>query len=155
MWRVVRTGRDVLDGSRGSGRWNTTEMSVLYGAEKRDGAIAEIAFHLGRGQSVFPSRMKHDVFELTVATRQTLFLADMEQLQRLGVDQRRYRELLYDRTREIAAAAAFLGFDGLIIPSARWDCRNIVLFLDAIELEDIRTVSVEPVDWKAWRQNNA
>ena len=155
MWRVVRTGRDVLDGSRGSGRWNTTEMSVLYGAEKRDGAIAEIAFQLSRGQSVFPSRMKHDVFELTVATRQTLFLADMEQLQRLGVDQRRYRELLYDRTREIAAAAAFLGFDGLIIPSARWDCRNIVLFLDAIELEDIRTVSVEPVDWKAWRQNNA
>jgi hypothetical protein len=154
MWRVVRTGRDVLDGSRGSGRWNTSEMSVLYGAAHRDGAIAEINFHLSRGQSVFPSRMRHDLFELAVQARQTLVLADMEQLRRLGVEDSRYRELLYTRTQEIGAAAAFLGFDGLIAPSARWNCKNIVLFLEAINLEDVRTVSVQPVDWKAWRQSN-
>ena len=155
MWRVVKTGRDVLNGSRGTGRWNTAEMSVLYGAAEREGALAEIHFHLSRGQSVFPSRMRHDVFELAVKTSQTLVLADMGQLERLGIDQSRYRELLYNRTQEIGAAAAFLGFDGLMVPSARWECRNIVLFLDAIDLEDVRTVSVEPVDWKAWRQTNA
>lgn len=155
MWRVVRAGRDVLDGSRGSGRWNTSEMSVLYGAAERDGAIAEIHFHLSRGQSVFPSRMRHDLFELTVKTQQTLVLADMDQLRRLGVDDSRYRDLLYTRTQEIGAAAAFLGFDGLIAPSARWDCRNIIVFLDAINLEEIRTMSVQPVDWKGWRQSNS
>jgi hypothetical protein len=63
--------------------------------------------------------------------------------------------LLYDRTQEIAAAASFLGFDGLIAPSARWECQNIVLFLDAIGLEGIRTISSAPVDWKAWRQGNS
>ena len=155
MWRVVRTGRDVLDGSRGSGRWNTSEMSVLYGAADRDGAIAEINFHLSRGQSVFPSRMRHDLFELAVIAHQTLVLADMEQLKRLGVDDGRYRELLYSRTQEIGAAAAFLGFDGLIVPSARWNCQNIVLFLDAIHIEEVRTVSVQPVDWKIWRRSNS
>ena len=123
MWRVVRQGRDVLDGSRGSGRWNTADMSVLYGAAERDGALAEINFHLSRGQSVFPSRMRHDVFELAVKARQTLVLADMAQLKALGVEDSRYREMLYDRTQEIGAAAAFLGFDGLIVPSARWACR--------------------------------
>lgn len=152
MWRVVKTGRDVLDGSRGSGRWNTSEMSVLYGAAERDGAIAEIHFHLSRGQSVFPSRMRHDVFELTVEVQRALVLADMVQLRRLGVDDSRYRELLYKRTQEIGAAAAFLGFDGLIVPSARWDCKNIVLFLNAINLDDIKCVSTNPVDWQAWRQ---
>lgn len=155
MWRVVRKGRDILDGSRGSGRWNTSEMSVLYGAADPDGAVAEIHFHLNRGQSVFPSRMRHDLFELTVRARQTLVLADMEQLRRLGVEDGRYRELLYARTQEIAAAAVFLGFDGLIAPSARWDCKNIVLFLDAIDLEEIATHSVQPIDWKAWRQANS
>jgi RES domain-containing protein len=154
MWRVVRKGRDVLDGSRGSGRWNTSEMSVLYGAAISDGAIAEIHFHLSLGESVFPSRIRHDLFELTVRARQTLILADMDQLRRLGVEDSRYRELLYTRTQEIAAAAAFLGFDGLVVPSARWDCQNIILFLDAIDPEDIRTNSVQPVDWKAWRQAN-
>lgn len=155
MWRVVRTGREVLDGSRGSGRWNTADMSVLYGAAERDGAIAEIHFHLSRGQSVFPSRMRHDVFELSIVARQTLVLADMGQLARLGVEESRYRELLYTRTQEIGAAAAFLGFDGLIVPSARWNCSNIILFLDAINLEDLKTTSVEPVDWAAWRKSNA
>lgn len=155
MWRVVRKGREVLDGSRGSGRWNTREMSVLYGAADRDGAIAEINFHLSRGQSVFPSRMRHDSFELAVKAQQTLVLADMEQLRRLGVDDARYRELLYTRTQEIGAAAAFLGFDGLIVPSARWDCTNIILFLDAINVDDVRTVSVQPVDWKAWRRSHS
>ena len=154
MWRVVRTGRDALDGSRGSGRWNTAEMSVLYGAADADGAISEIHFHLSRGQSVFPSRMTHDLFELTIKASQTLVLADMEQLRRLGIEDSRYRELLYGRTQEIAAAAAFLGFDGLIAPSARWDCQNIVLFLDVIDLEEVRPVSVQPVDWKKWRSKN-
>jgi RES domain-containing protein len=155
MWRVVHQGRKLLDGSRGSGRWNTSEMSVLYGASIPDGAIAEIHFHLSRGQSVFPSRIRHDLFELTVRARQTLVLADMDQLRQLGVEDSRYRELLYTRTQEIAAAAAFLGFDGLIAPSARGDCQNIVLFLDVIDLEEIRTVSAQPVDWKAWRQANS
>jgi hypothetical protein len=155
MWCVVRTGREVFDGSRGSGRWNTSDMSVLYGAAHQDGALAEIHFHLSRGQSVFPSRMRHDLFELSVQTSQTLHLADMEQLRHLGVDDDRYRELLYDRTQEIGAAASFLGFDGIIAPSARWDCQNIVLFLDAIDLEKVRINSVAPVDWNAWRRRNA
>jgi len=155
MWRVVRTGRDVRDGSRGSGRWNSSDMSVLYGSADRDGAIAEINFHLSRGQSVFPSRMRHELFELAVKAGQTLVLADMEQLRRLGVDDSRYRDLLYARTQEIGAAAAFLGFDGLIAPSARWNCQNIILFLDTINLEEVRTISVQPIDWKAWRQANS
>ena len=129
-------------------------MSVLYGAAERDGALAEINFHISRGQSVFPSRMRHDLFELEVSAHQTLVLADLKQLKRLGVDDSRYRELLYTRTQEIGAAAAFLGFNGLVVPSARWNCQNIILFLDAINLEDVRTISAEPVDWKAWRQSN-
>ena len=98
--------------------------------------------------------MRHDLFELTVRTQRTLVLADMEQLRHLGVEDSRYRELLYDRTQEIAAAAAFLGFDGLTAPSARWDCQNIVLFLDAVTPEEIRTVSNAQIDWQAWRKAN-
>ncbi|MBX9730195.1 MAG: RES family NAD+ phosphorylase [Sphingomonas sp.] len=145
----------MLDGSRGSGRWNTANMSVLYGAASRDGAIAEMNFHLSRGQSVFPSRMRHDVFKLTIGAHRTLVLADMEQLRQLGVDDARYHELLYNRTQEIGAAASFLGFDGMIVPSARWDCQNIVLFLDSLNLEEIQIVSSEQIDWKLWRKENS
>src|SRR3546814_15879991 len=65
--------------------------------------------------------MRHDVFELTIKMQKALILADEGQLKRLGVDDSRYRELLYTRTQAIGAAAAFLGFDGFIVPSARRD----------------------------------
>ena len=100
VWRVVRTGRDILDGSRGSGRWNTSDMTVLYCAADPDGAIADMNFHLSMGQSVFPSRMRHDLCELAIKAHRTLVLADMAQLKQLGIEESRYRELLYDRDRK-------------------------------------------------------
>lgn len=154
MWRVVRVGRSALDGSRGAGRWNPAELTVLYGAHEANGAIAEMHYHLNRGQSVFPSKMQHDLYELRVATKQTLILADMDQLKTFGVDQSRYSEMLYDRTQEIAAAASFMGFDGIIAPSARWECQNIILFLDTFDLDDIEEVSSSRIDWKDWRTRN-
>ncbi len=154
MWRAVREGRSVLDGSRGSGRWNPSHLSVLYGAKEADGAIAEIHFHLSRGQSVFPSRMRHFLHELSILTDRTLVVADIGQLIALGVDQARYNEMLYSRTQEIADAAAFLGFDGIIAPSARWSCDNIVLFLDLFNLENIEVLGQSAIDWKIWRENN-
>src|SRR6056297_895663 len=72
MWRVVRNGRSVIDGSRGAGRWNPSDQSVLYGTDTADGAIAEINFHLTRGQPIFPSRMAHSLYELSVTTQRTL-----------------------------------------------------------------------------------
>lgn len=155
MWRVVRTGRPVLDGSRGSGRWNPASLSVLYGSQEADGAVAEVHFHLSRGQSVFPSRMRHDLHELKIRTAETLVLADMDALGRLGVVPARYGEILYDRTQEIADAACFMGFDGIIAPSARWACRNIVLFLDKFDPGGVEEVGATPIDWSAWRMKHA
>jgi RES domain-containing protein len=155
MWRVVRDGRSVLDGSRGSGRWNPASLSVLYGAQEADGAVAEMHFHLNRGQSVFPSRMRHILYELRIRMSGSLVLADMDALARLGVVPSRYGEILYDRTQQIAAAADFMGYDGIIAPSARWACQNIVLFIDKSALDDIEEVGSSRIDWKSWRTKHA
>lgn len=151
-WRVVRKGLPVLDGSRGSGRWNPLHLSVLYTSKEADGARAEIYFHLSLGQSVFPSRMKHLLHELALKTDRTLFLADMSKLKELGVEESRYADLLNSRTQEIADAAAFLGFHGIIAPSARYNGENIMLFLGSFNLENIEIISEEAVDWAEWRQ---
>lgn len=158
MWRVVRAvdDRSPLDGSRGAGRWNPASLSVLYGAMEADGAIAEIHHHVSLGEPVFPSRIRHNLFELRVDISETLAFADLDALAALGVEKGRYREMLYSRTQEIAAAAAFMGFHGIVAPSARWQCQNIVLFLDQLgDLDEaVEEVSSTPVDWKAWRSRN-
>ncbi|MBW7835861.1 MAG: RES family NAD+ phosphorylase [Sphingomonadales bacterium] len=150
-WRVVREGRSVIDGSRGAGRWNPSHLSVLYTAKEADGAIAEIFFHLNRGQSIFPSRMRHVLYELNIKTKNTLHLPDMKKLASLGVKEEHYQELLYIRTQEIAEAADFLGFDGIIAPSARYQCDNLILFLDQFNVEDIEVISEKSIDWSVWR----
>lgn len=98
--------------------------------------------------------MRHVLHELQIHTGNTLVLADLTQLATLGVDEARYREMLYGRTQEIADAAAFLGYDGIIAPSARWPCDNIVLFLGSFSLENVELVEKTPIDWKAWRDKN-
>jgi len=56
-------------------------------------------------------------------------------------------------TQAITAAAHFLAFDGLLVPSARFPCTNLVLFLDrVIEHGRLDVRQSEPVDWAAWRK---
>ena len=129
VWRVARDGRDPLLGAPSSSRWCDGTFDVLYTSLERDGAIAEIHALLSV-QPVFPSRVRFLAHRVTVKARQTLRFADLATLGRLGIDVGRYRDREYSRTQAVADAAYFLGFDGLIAPSARWDCLNAVLFTD-------------------------
>ncbi len=151
LWRVVRNGRSPLEGSRGAGRWNSRDMSVLYSAEMADGALAEVHYHISLGQSVFPSRLRHSLFELKLTARSLLVFDSLTDLAGLGVEKARYPEMLYEKTEEIASAAAFLGFEGLIAPSARWHCRNLIVFLDNFDEENLQVLSESPVDWADWK----
>lgn len=153
VWRLVRAGRDPALGSPSRSRWCNATFDVLYTSFERDGAIAEIHALLSL-QPVFPSRDRWFAHKLKVVAAQTLRLADLKTLAKLGVDAARYKEREYDRTQEIADAAFFLGFDGLIAPSARWTCLNFVLFTDRIPPDQIQVVETPdaPFSWEEWRK---
>jgi hypothetical protein len=131
-WRVVRDGRDPVQCSAAGGRWDDRTFDVLYTSTKADGAIAEMYFHLARGQPVFPSQVRYRLFELNVTLASCLRPDSMDALSSIGLvtatfGQMSYseREQEYPRTQEIAEAAYFVGRDGLIVPSARAGCPNI------------------------------
>ena len=72
------------------------------------------------------------------------------------MDAERYSALDYSRTQAIGDAAHFLGFDGLIVPSARCESLNLILFMDRIDLdEELAVTAPEPVDWQAWRNKSS
>ena len=153
VWRVVRTEQDPLLCRPSIGRWDLGYVDVLYTSLKADGAVSEMYFHLTR-QPVFPSAVAFILNEIEVTTRSTLKFADIRDLEPLGVDREKYRGLLYERTQEIGDAAAFLGFDGLIAPSARWDCLNLTIFCDALNPEDLVLRHSIGIDWKAWQKRH-
>jgi len=153
VWRVTTEGRDPLQGSPSLSRWCNGTFDVLYSSCARDGAVAEI-FDLWNAQPVFPSKIRSLVHRVRVNVQKLLHLRDNAALAGLGVDPTRYKERCYEKTQAIADAAYFLGFDGLIAPSARWECMNVVLFTDHIPPGDIELAETEPkpVDWEAWRR---
>lgn len=162
VWRVVREGKSPVVCSRAGGRWDDGTFDVLYTSQERDGAIAEMYFHLGRGQPVFPSRIRFGVHELDVSLSRALKLADLAALAAMGLNTARYGQLSYDRVSEeyprsqdIAEAAHFLEFDGLIVPSARRECLNVVLFCDRVPPEAMEAVTDHGlIDWTAWIRRN-
>jgi hypothetical protein len=76
-------------------------------------------------------------------------------LSTLGVDVGRYASFDYSVTQAIAAAAFFLDFDGLIVPSARSTELNLVVFTEKLDAgERLKVEASEQVDWSAWRSEH-
>ncbi len=152
-WRVTVKGRDALRPSIAGGRWSPPgEFEVLYTSLTRAGALAEIGYRLSL-EPVWPSRLEHEVHRIAARTKNTLRFADIGSLSELGVDARRYASFDYAVTQAIAAAAFFLDFDGLIVPSARsQQALNLVVFTEKLDVsEGLNVEASEPVDWSAWR----
>lgn len=154
VFRATRRGLNPLAASVAGGRWMVPdEAPTLYTSCERDGALAEISHHWSV-LTPFPSKPVV-LHTLELRTVKTLKLGRAE-LVALGVDWGSYGHIPSAITQRIGAAVAFLELDGLIAPSARWDCENIMLFLNNHDVvETILTVKAsEEVDWQAWKREH-
>lgn len=153
VWRVVRKGRDALRGSSANGRWSPGgEFDVLYTSFQKEGALAEVGYRLSL-EPVWPSRIEHVVHKIEAQTERTLRFKDLGSLALLGVDVNRFDSLDYAACQAIAAAANFLEFDSIVVPSARFPTFNLVIFLERIFPNgQLQVVETEDVDWSAWLQ---
>lgn len=150
-WRTTWATRDPLTGSTAGGRWHPeNSFEALYTSTETDGSLAEVYFHLSRAPVFSSAHVR--LHRLRAETRRTLRL-DVERLGRLGVEAATYSAMEYARTREIGAAAHFLEFDSLLVPSPRWPCLNLVLFLDRLEPDSLAVEEVLEVNWPGWEQH--
>jgi RES domain-containing protein len=162
VWRVVRDGLDPRQCSASGGRWDDGTFDVLYTSQARDGAIAEMYFHLKRGQPVFPRKARFRLHELRLSAEPALDVSDPDTLAGLGVDMSRYGQLSYEgrvseypRTQAIGEVAHMLDYAALLAPNARWDGTNVVAFCDRIAPEQLEVVSDHGlIDWSAWYAEN-
>ena len=158
VFRATRTSADPVAASISGGRWapppdGNAGHSVLYTSLERDGAIAEVASFMAQLNPI-PGPRQMKVTRLAVSTSRTLRFVRTD-LAALGVDLARYGERDYGRTQEIGGALVFLGFDGLIAPSARWPCDNLMIFGDNHALaETLEPIGSERVEWQEWAQTH-
>ena len=159
VYRVVRDGRDPIQCSAVGGRWDDRSFDVLYTSTRADGALAEMYFHLSRGQPVIPSQVRYRLFELRANLSACARIESHDELVALGLKAGTFgqlsyteREQEYPRTQEIAEAAHFHGRDGLWVPSARSEHPNVVVFCDTAG-PDAREAVLDRgiIEWEGWR----
>jgi RES domain-containing protein len=164
VWRVTRDGRDPTQAAptgRG-GRWDDGTFEALYTSMEPETCLREVYYHLSQS-TPFPSRARYRLNGLAIVLQRALRLLEMKKLAAMGVPMNLYnarsfekieREV-YPKAQDIRAAAHFLEFDGLLVPSARHEGTNVVLFLDRIgpaSLPRLESSEPEPVDWAALKQ---
>jgi hypothetical protein len=150
VWRVTRKGREPLRGSGANGRWSASgEFEALYTSLEFDGALAEIGYRLSL-EPIWPSRIEHEIHAIQVEAERILRFPNVASLGLFGVDVARYRTFEYEATQAIAAAAYFLELDGLIVPNARFDCLNLIVFVERAPPPTL--IETRSVDWEDWRK---
>lgn len=159
-WRVVRHGQDPIQCGAFGGRWDDRTFDVLYTSLKADGALGEMYFHLSRGQPVIPSLVRYRLFELKITLTDCARIESLDVLESVGYKVALFGQLAYEerhqeypRTQEIAEAAHFHGRDGLLVPSARSEHPNLVVFCDPAGPAAIEIVRDHgEINWEAWRR---
>ena len=80
---------------------------------------------------------------------------DADQLKALGMEDPLALRPRNNVGKSIGEAAFMLDYDGLLVPSARWDCCKLVVFLDNTPFdisERLSFVQAIDVNWPAWRE---
>jgi len=160
VFRATGVSADPLAFSVNGGRWGPpardgADVPVLYTSLARDGALAEVVSYLTL-LTPLPLSRPLKLSRLRVSTSNTLRLARVG-LEELEVDMTRYGVRDYALTQSIGAALAFLGLDGLIAPSARWPCDNLMIYQTNYRflIERLEVIGEEQIDWGAWARANS
>jgi len=165
VFRATRLGGAPEAFSTSGGRWSPPDsyqtVPVLYTSLSRDGAISEVASYLSL---LKPRPTKPIAIHSLEITAASVVKLTMDDLVDLGVDVSAFSDRPYVwpakgkvlRTQEIGAVLNFLEHDGLLVPSARWDCDNLIVFGDNHKLgESLTVLKAEEVDWVNWTERNA
>jgi RES domain-containing protein len=150
VFRATRFHLDPTEFTTTGGRWARPGATpVLYTSLEREGALAEVCFHWSLLNPLPTKAAK--VHKLSVSANRCLRLLKGE-LRTLGVSVDDLGRLPYAGTQEIGSAVAFLEHDGLIVPSARWGCDNLILFQEHHSLQECKLdlEHTEEVDWQEW-----
>ena len=154
VFRATGQNADPKAFSSNGGRWAPPDgaeggCSILYTSTERNGALAEVASYLSLLTPVPTKPLV--VHTLDVAPENALELA-IGDFEGFGIDRAKYFERNYQRTQLIGAAINFLELDGLLAPSARWECENLMIFESNYKLDlKLEVISSEMISYEDWQ----
>lgn len=144
VWRhMFNDNPPELSNTRGA-RWNPAGLAAIYTSQERDIAIAE-GQHAIDSQPLRP-RARRYIYELRVSAKKALRITESD-LSVLGLGFDDLDSSDFTACQHVAAHAAFLEHDALIVPSARADGSNVVIFVNELAADaTFERVSVDQIE---------
>lgn len=154
VYRLTKENQSPIQAT-GGGRWATKTIKVLYTSLEREGAIAEFCYH--RFQRVHFSKpgdlppLKPSRLHVLAVAIDTVIRLDMHDIEHFGFDPERYKAIDIQYHEEccqmLGQAVVKLGVGGLLAPSARWDCDNLMLFPENGGVNVVLDPNPKWLDW--------
>lgn len=134
VWRhMFNNNPPELSNTRGA-RWNPAGVAAIYTSQDRETAIAE-GQHAIDMQPLRP-KARRFVYELRVSARKVLRIRPPD-FPALGLDPSDLESSDFTACQRVGAHAAFLGYDAIIVPSARADGSNVVIFVNELAADAV------------------
>ena len=124
MFNTIPPGRENTVGAR----WNPAEVAAIYTSLKRQVARAEGDYYV----EMQPLRPKAErrIHRIRVNLASVVDLRDWSLLEHLAISKEIFAEPEPPPCKQVGGGVAHLGHDGLLVPSARGDGANLVIFPD-------------------------
>lgn len=129
LWRhMFNDNPPELSNTRGA-RWNPPGLAAIYTSSERGTAVAE-GQHAIDSQPLRP-KARRFVYKLRASASKALRItvADFDSL---GLSPDDLEDADFTKCQRIGEHAAFLGFDAIIVPSARSNGTNVVIFINEL-----------------------
>lgn len=107
-------------------RWNPPGVEAIYASLDEPTVLAEAEYAM-QVQPV-PSRAPRRLYQLQVRLSNILDLTASATLARLGLSATAIGDIDVSRTQQVGGTSAWLGRDGILVPSARYSGTNLVIF---------------------------
>ena len=114
-----------LENWRGA-RWNPVEVNAVYVSLEGETALAEAAYALS--MQPVPLRVRRRLYTVEIHLTSVMDLRDKGALAKLGVTEKVLGTEQCHDCQKVGGAVAWLGHDGLLVPSTRAEGSNLVIF---------------------------
>lgn len=129
VFRHMFAGISPLTQNTRGARWNPPDVAAIYASISRQTALAEAEWRLSM-EPVRP-RTQRTLYSIEIALSDVLDLSSPNDLAAAGVNAAELASNDPTPCRLVGGAVAWLGHDGLLVPSARHPGTNIVIFATA------------------------
>lgn len=144
-WKHTLPTQPIAAANTRGARWNPPGVPAIYFALERETALAEGDYLVGLQPQ--PIRGRREIHEVGLRLDRVLDLRDRQQLHRLGASEAELRSSDHSTCRRIGGTAEWLGFDGIIVPSARTSGANLVVFERHAAADfDVRVLASEKLE---------